>query len=110
MRERRLAAQSASATGEQLPTVGFLFNNAAANIPRTTAFVERLRELGLIDGRTVAIEYRWSEGHPERVGHAGVRRGRHVRPAHSGNSVQTLKPTRRQVEVARCIPILALQA
>jgi len=31
------------------------------------AFTERLRELGWIEGRTVAIEYRWSEGRPERV-------------------------------------------
>ena len=28
---------------------------------------ERLRELGWIEGRTIAIEYRWSEGRPERV-------------------------------------------
>ena len=31
------------------------------------AFVVRLRELGWIEGRTIAIEYRWSEGRPERV-------------------------------------------
>ena len=30
------------------------------------AFVQRLRELGWIEGRTVAIEYRWGEGHAER--------------------------------------------
>jgi putative tryptophan/tyrosine transport system substrate-binding protein len=34
--------------------------------PWTAAFVARLRELGWIDGRTVAIEYRWSEGRTER--------------------------------------------
>jgi len=28
--------------------------------------VARMRELGWIDGRTIAIEYRWSEGRPER--------------------------------------------
>jgi putative ABC transport system substrate-binding protein len=28
--------------------------------------VQRLRELGWIEGRTIAIEYRWAEGHPER--------------------------------------------
>jgi putative ABC transport system substrate-binding protein len=28
--------------------------------------VQRLRELGWIEGRTIAIEYRWSEGRPER--------------------------------------------
>ena len=33
----------------------------------TAAFAERLRQLGWIDGRTVAIEYRWSEGRPKRV-------------------------------------------
>jgi putative tryptophan/tyrosine transport system substrate-binding protein len=30
------------------------------------AFVQRLRELGWIEGRTVAIEYRWADGRPER--------------------------------------------
>ena len=30
------------------------------------AFVQRLRELGWIEGRTVAIEYRWAEGRSER--------------------------------------------
>ena len=54
----------AQRTGK-LPTIGFL--DASEFIPRTTAFVERLRELGWIEGRTVAIEYRWSEGRPERV-------------------------------------------
>jgi putative ABC transport system substrate-binding protein len=32
----------------------------------TDAFLQRLRELGWIEGRTVAIEYRWAEGHLER--------------------------------------------
>ena len=30
------------------------------------AFVQRLRELGWVEGRTVAIEYRWAEGRNER--------------------------------------------
>src|SRR5262249_42211818 len=30
------------------------------------AFVQRLRELGWIEGRTIAIEYRWAEGRTER--------------------------------------------
>jgi putative tryptophan/tyrosine transport system substrate-binding protein len=33
---------------------------------RVGAFVQRLRELGWIEGRTVTIEYRWSEGRSER--------------------------------------------
>ena len=32
----------------------------------TAAFVQRLRELGWIEGRNVAIEYRWAEGRTER--------------------------------------------
>ena len=35
--------------------------------PWAAALVERLDQLGWIDGRTVQIEYRWSEGRPERV-------------------------------------------
>src|SRR5262245_39730102 len=34
--------------------------------PWFAALVQRLRELGWIEGRTVAIEYRWAEGRPER--------------------------------------------
>ena len=30
------------------------------------AFVQRLREHGWIDGRNIAIEYRWAEGRTER--------------------------------------------
>jgi putative ABC transport system substrate-binding protein len=32
-----------------------------------SAFVQRLRELGWIEGRTIAIEYRWAEGRTERA-------------------------------------------
>jgi putative ABC transport system substrate-binding protein len=51
----------------KLPTIGFL----GATTPETwsrfvAAFVQRLRELGWIEGRTVAIEYRWAEGRDER--------------------------------------------
>ena len=50
----------------KLPTVGFLGSDASAWSPWTAAFVQRLRELGWIEGRTIAIEYRWSEGRPAR--------------------------------------------
>ena len=49
------------------PTIGFLGADAAGWRPWTDAFVARLRELGWIDGQTIAIDYRWTEGHPERV-------------------------------------------
>jgi putative tryptophan/tyrosine transport system substrate-binding protein len=51
----------------KVPTVGFLgAASASAWGPWTAAFVQRLRELGWIEGRTVAIEYRWADGKPER--------------------------------------------
>ena len=50
----------------KLPTIGFLGADPSAFGPWTAAFVARLAELGWIDGRTVAIEYRWSEGRNER--------------------------------------------
>jgi putative tryptophan/tyrosine transport system substrate-binding protein len=50
----------------KLPTIGFLGTDALVWSPYTAAFVQRLRELGWIEGRTIAIEYRWSEGHPAR--------------------------------------------
>jgi putative ABC transport system substrate-binding protein len=51
----------------RLPTVGYLGTAAAsAWAPWTAAFVQRLHELGWIDGRTVAIQYRWADGRAER--------------------------------------------
>jgi putative ABC transport system substrate-binding protein len=51
----------------KLPTIGFLgANNASFERGSTDAFVQRLRELGWIENRTVAIEYRWAEGREER--------------------------------------------
>jgi putative tryptophan/tyrosine transport system substrate-binding protein len=51
----------------KLPTIGFLGVDASLWSPWTAAFVERLRSLGWIESRTIAIEYRWSEGRPARV-------------------------------------------
>jgi len=50
----------------KLPTIGFLGANASIWSPWMAAFVERMRKLGWIEGRTIAIEYRWDEGRPER--------------------------------------------
>jgi len=51
----------------KLPTIGFLGTTDPSTMrPWITAFVERLRDLGWIEDRTIAIAYRWAEGHPER--------------------------------------------
>ena len=51
----------------KLPTIGFLGATTASGASQwAAAFVQRLRELGWIEGRTIAIEYRWAEGRTER--------------------------------------------
>jgi putative ABC transport system substrate-binding protein len=51
----------------RLPTIGFLGSSTPSTwAPWVAAFVQRLRELGWIEGRTIAIEYRWAEGRNER--------------------------------------------
>jgi len=49
----------------KVPTIGFLGANPLIESERVAAFVQRLRELGWIEGRTVSIEYRWAEGRSE---------------------------------------------
>jgi putative tryptophan/tyrosine transport system substrate-binding protein len=52
----------------KLPTIGFMgAANSSSYGQWVAAFVQRLRELGWIEGRTVAIEVRWAEGHTERL-------------------------------------------
>jgi putative ABC transport system substrate-binding protein len=60
-----LAARAQQAS--RLPTIGFLGSDASGWAPWAAAFAGRLRELGWIEGRTIAIEYRWSEGRPARI-------------------------------------------
>jgi putative tryptophan/tyrosine transport system substrate-binding protein len=51
----------------KVPTIGFVGQSTrSATSEWTTAFVQRLRELGWIDARNLAIEYRWGEGRNER--------------------------------------------
>src|SRR6516162_7084554 len=50
----------------KVPTIGFMGTDASSWSPYTAAFSQRLRELGWIDDRTIAIVYRWAEGRSER--------------------------------------------
>ena len=51
----------------KLPTIGFLGgSSAAATSSWTATFVKRFRELDWIEGKNVAIEYRWAEGRTDR--------------------------------------------
>ena len=83
----------------KLPTIGFLGSQTTPPVESqwAAAFVQRLRELGWIEGRTIAIEYRWAEGRTERYRRD---RGR-VRPAqgrchrHVGEPHQPSRQSRR---------------
>jgi putative ABC transport system substrate-binding protein len=49
------------------PTIGFLGSSTpSAQGQHVAAFVQRLRELGWVEGGTITIEYRWAEGRSER--------------------------------------------
>ena len=51
----------------KLPTIGYLGGGGPISQRAwVDAFAQRLRELGWVEGRNVAIEYRWGEGRPER--------------------------------------------
>jgi len=61
-------AARAQQTGK-LPTIGLLgATTPVVESQRVAAFVQRLRELGWIEDRTIAIEVRWAEGRTERFG------------------------------------------
>ena len=50
-----------------MPTIGFLGGSSpAVDGHRVAVFVQRLRELGWIEGRTVAIDVQWAQGRAER--------------------------------------------
>jgi putative tryptophan/tyrosine transport system substrate-binding protein len=52
----------------KLPTIGVLGSTTPLLWSEwTAAFLQRLRDLGWIEGRNVAIEYRWAEGRNERA-------------------------------------------
>ena len=54
--------------GTKLPTIGFLgAHMRSPGDPLVIAFVERLRELGWIEGRNFAIEFRWWDGNKDRL-------------------------------------------
>ena len=60
---------AARAQQAKMPTIGFLGAGSGSDSvwkDWTAAFVQRLRELGWVEGRTLVIEYRWGEGRAER--------------------------------------------
>ncbi len=66
-----MAAWPLAARAQQagrLPTIGLLVTGTPSTHGQwVAAFVQRLRELSWVEGRTIAIEYRWAEGRTERL-------------------------------------------
>jgi putative tryptophan/tyrosine transport system substrate-binding protein len=58
---------AARAQQPRMPVIGFLGSaTLLVESQRVAAFVQRLHQLGWIENRNVAIEYRWAEGRTER--------------------------------------------
>jgi putative ABC transport system substrate-binding protein len=51
-----------------VPVIGFLSGSSpGASAHDADAFGQGLREIGYVEGQNVAIEYRWAEGHYDRL-------------------------------------------
>jgi len=78
MRRRDFIILLASATGgwlpsalraqqKAMPVIGYLSAGSPTSNPFVTAFRQGLNETGYVEGQNVAIEYRWAEGHYDRL-------------------------------------------
>src|SRR5215469_17521736 len=60
---------AARAQQEKMPVIGFLNSLSPNNLAQLTLenFLQGLQEAGFVDGKNVTIEYRWAEGHYDRL-------------------------------------------
>ena len=56
-----------AAQPKHVPRLGYLGLDAASNVVPVGAFLDALSAFGYVDGRTIAIAYRWAEGRPDRL-------------------------------------------
>jgi putative ABC transport system substrate-binding protein len=64
-----MAARALRAQQKAMPVIGFLspFSAPGGPSPSMAAFHQGLGETGYVEGQNVAIEYRWAEGHYDRL-------------------------------------------
>src|SRR5262252_11175293 len=58
---------AAEAQRKAMPVIGYLHFGSPSLAPTPAVFLQGLREAGYVEGHNVAIEYRWAEGHYERL-------------------------------------------
>jgi putative ABC transport system substrate-binding protein len=58
---------SARGQSRPMPLVGYLHFAAPGYIPAPDAFLQGLKEFGFVEGQNIAVEYRWAEGHYDRL-------------------------------------------
>ena len=59
---------AARAQRAAMPVIGFLHGASSARYePMVTSFRQGLKETGYVDSQNVAIEFRWAEGHYDRL-------------------------------------------
>jgi len=58
-----LCVSAGAQQAKKVPRIGLLVpSSASANSTRREAFLQGLRDLGYVEGKNIAIEYRYTEG------------------------------------------------